>query len=648
MSFSIKKIVLYSHSGDVREIPFKANGMNIITGKSKTGKSAIIDIIDYCLGRGSFNVAEGVIRKKVAWFGLHLCKNNEDEVFVARDNPGPGASTGSKVYFRREKLDALPTIDELEKNITESGLNKFVTQYSGISENEHRPQSGTRDPLQANISHALFLCFQDQNVVANQGQLFHRQGEPFIPQAIKDTIPYFLGAVDDEHFLLRAELDDAQAKLKKLEAIEAKKYQAIELSWGRIRKVVIEGKKVGLIEQTYEPVDDSVVEFLKNIADRDIASPGIVPDFGETIERLRGEQLTLQRRLSDLNQDIRAARSFLSEQNAFSHEGVEQSARLQSINLYKNPDNEGNICPVCENGLEVPTPLAKQIISALEGVNEKLLSVSKESPHLQSHIAKLEKLYSEQTEALKIVQEELRRAVIEDQDAKALQDQLIARARFLGGLSDFLETIEPSEEEGSGQEEIENLKRLVGTLTSRINNDEVLQKIDTCLSLLSKKMTEYSKKLKLEHTGSILRLDLKKLTVIADTEDGPVPLARMGSGENWVGYHVLTHLALHWWLRKKKRPVPGFLVFDQPTQAYYPPDPVDGSLDSLKKDEDRQAVQSLFELMNFACTEIEPNFQLIVLDHAHLIQDWFEEAIVEEWRGDNALVPLHWPDNTPN
>ena len=70
----------------------------------------------------------------------------------------------------------------------------------------------------------------------------------------------------------------------------------------------------------------------------------------------------------------------------------------------------------------------------------------------------------------------------------------------------------------------------------------------------------YSSGLDLEHVGSQLRLDIRNLTVVADTLDGPVPLYRMGSGENWVGYHVLAHLALHKWFRQKKRPVPGFLI----------------------------------------------------------------------------------------
>jgi len=167
--------------------------------------------------------------------------------------------------------------------------------------------------------------------------------------------------------------------------------------------------------------------------------------------------------------------------------------------------------------------------------------------------------------------------------------------------------------------------------------------MSTFLNLIGQEMTKYSRALNLEHRGSSLRLDLNKLTVVADTEDGPIPLNRTGSGENWVSYHVLAHLAVHWWLRKRNRSVPAFLIFDQPTQAYYPPDRVEGGLDQIDDDADRLAVQALFELMHTACQEIDEPFQLIVLDHAHLEDTWFEESIVEEWRGDYALVPRDWP-----
>ena len=93
-------------------------------------------------------------------------------------------------------------------------------------------------------------------------------------------------------------------------------------------------------------------------------------------------------------------------------------------------------------------------------------------------------------------------------------------------------------------------------------------------------------------------------------------------------------------------PSPGILVFDQPSQAHYPPeaDQSDG-VDGLQ-DADRRAVHNLFEFMHSASESVGDGFQLIVLDHAHLDDDWFNFSIVEEWRGDAALVPGEWIESS--
>ena len=44
----IVSIHLYSHDGRRRDLPFKIVGLNIITGRSSTGKSALSEIIEYC------------------------------------------------------------------------------------------------------------------------------------------------------------------------------------------------------------------------------------------------------------------------------------------------------------------------------------------------------------------------------------------------------------------------------------------------------------------------------------------------------------------------------------------------------------------------------------------------------------------------
>lgn len=62
----IKEIVLYGVNGQIRRLPFNLGTVNIISGKSKTGKSVIGDIIDYCLGGDSCNIADGVVRETVA------------------------------------------------------------------------------------------------------------------------------------------------------------------------------------------------------------------------------------------------------------------------------------------------------------------------------------------------------------------------------------------------------------------------------------------------------------------------------------------------------------------------------------------------------------------------------------------------------
>lgn len=643
MSFIIRKIVVYSHTGKTRSIVFNKSGLNIITGKSKTGKSAIIDIIDYCLGRGSYNVAEGVIRKKVSWFGLHL-DNKGDEVFIARDNPGTGASTGSKVFFKRGKFDTLPPISEIEKNTTEASLKKFVTQYCGIVENEHRTLTGTRAPLSANISHALFMCFQPQGVIASKDQLFNRMDDTFRALALRDTLPYFLGAVDEEHFRFLTELDELRKQARLLETQKGKQLQMFEISKSRVSRLVNEGKRIGLIPQDFQAIDDTVFDFLSQIAKTNVEEAVDYQDFSETISNLENEQRALWNRIDELSKDRSATEAFLSAQTDYGKEVSEQKARLSSIGIYKEQLGDRSICPLCATPQDVPTPSLVEINAALEDVDNQLSFVHKESPHLLSHIASLDEKIQALTSDLRDVSKELRNAISSDEQAKTFQEQIIARARYVGRLTNFIETISLDDDDGFDEAELGRIKGLIDAVLSKIKSEETESKMTTFLDFIGKKMTEYSEMLSLEFQGSSLRLDSKKLTVVANTEDGPIPLNRMGSGENWVGHHVLSHLALHWWLRKRNRPVPAFLVLDQPTQTHYPSDAVDGSLDEIKIDDDRKAVQSLFELMHYACKEIKSPFQLIVLDHAHLVADWFEDAIIEEWRGDNALIPQEWPE----
>jgi hypothetical protein len=137
VSLQIAKLILYRR-GEIRELPFRTGALNILTGASKTGKSAIIDIVDYCTGRSECNVADGVIRKYVGWYAL-LFQLGKGQIFIARRNPELGERTSPDIYMDRGSAIEPPPETSLFKNTTVSAVEKFLGAAIGISENEHRP-----------------------------------------------------------------------------------------------------------------------------------------------------------------------------------------------------------------------------------------------------------------------------------------------------------------------------------------------------------------------------------------------------------------------------------------------------------------------------------------------------------------------------
>ena len=60
MKSYIKAIIIFIKNGEKRVVPLE-QGVNIITGESKTGKSALVEIIDYCLCSTRWRGSQGLI-----------------------------------------------------------------------------------------------------------------------------------------------------------------------------------------------------------------------------------------------------------------------------------------------------------------------------------------------------------------------------------------------------------------------------------------------------------------------------------------------------------------------------------------------------------------------------------------------------------
>jgi DNA repair ATPase RecN len=81
-------ITIYNADGRTRTVDFVPGALNIVTGESQTGKSALLTIVEYCLGRSQVLVPVGPISDTVAWYSA-LWQLDDGRAFVAR--PAPAA-----------------------------------------------------------------------------------------------------------------------------------------------------------------------------------------------------------------------------------------------------------------------------------------------------------------------------------------------------------------------------------------------------------------------------------------------------------------------------------------------------------------------------------------------------------------------------
>lgn len=643
MKFQILNILVYGANGQIRYIELKPDAVNVVTGQSKTGKSALIHIVDYCLGRRECNVPAGVIRKHVEWYAVKL-QTSSGEVFIARRNPEPGKESSEDIYIERGTSLSFPEASSLTKNANLETLASILNQVLGIGEYTHEPKAGqTRKTGTADIGKALFYCFQEQSEIDDQKFLFHRQGEPFIPQSIKDYLPYFLGAITDEFIQNKEELRKLNRKLKQVESRISERNRLKGQNFERAFALLNEAKSVDLIAAD-EPLQNSwsnirqlIEAALARNIDNDPAEPNV-----DVLNDLLDRQQRIRETYRIATSELKSLKDLKRSSNGFGSEMGEQKSRLESINIFGHT-GDPNTCPLCSSTLPSAVPSAEAIRASLTDIDSQLEAVTNDTPHLDAMIAKAEDQLGEIKKQLDEVKASILSLQTTNQRISDLRDFNSRRAMIKGRLSLYLENMPANEVDDSDDKlKAEKLAEQIGVIEAVLDDETIAGRLDSILSLVSAQITSLARKLEIEHSDSPMRLDLKKLTIVADhADDGPIPMPKMGSGETWVGLHLVTHLALHNWFFKKQRPVPQFLFLDQPSQAYFPPDT---SAETVREqteatNPDRQSVIRMFKLI----VEETKNFQVIVTEHADIREDWYQALVRENWwDGKQKLVPVEW------
>jgi predicted nucleic acid-binding Zn-ribbon protein len=368
------------------------------------------------------------------------------------------------------------------------------------------------------------------------------------------------------------------------------------------------------------------------------------------------EYVALQNEESNITRELSVARHRLNQITAVrdtvtDYKGSlsDQAKRLGISRWLRTLPNDGTRYPVCNGSMDSSHNELDQLCDALSVIEDETHTVSKAPPVLDRDLVDV-------TEKLQLLEDQLkavriRKRAIEER-SKTIRDHELATARvarFLGRVEEALKLFSARTEPNGLDDEIDKLSTRISEIYGELSEAEYARKLQSAVGRVSRNLTKLAAKLDVERKDAPARLDIKELTVgVMDYAGREDFLWQLGSGANWLSYHVAAILALQaFFLNRSQSPVPALVIFDQPSQVYFPRLLARRERDTDEiLDEDVQSIRGFFDAMGKLATHFKGKIQIIVLDHAgpDVWGNLDGVELAEEWRGENYLVPPTWFD----
>lgn len=668
MKTLIHEIGVIDKKGNKHPVNFKA-GLNVVTGKSSTGKSALIEIFDYCFGSSENTIPKGVITTSAAIYYVALSVN-EQAMVIARD---PDIAT--KAFFRRVETFNTTEIDRDYFNSSyfrpldefKKHLRGFFLDIDDVDESlaaRANRRFNQKAPTPSVRSFSSFML-QHQNLVANKHALFYRFDEKEKrDQAIEHT-KVFLGLVDQKFFHLKQDQERLNAEMRRLE----RQKQTNKLTSESYKQ------KVGpVLSQLYALMgfkDDplSLDKVLRHPQDAKEQLDGIIVsgkiDYNSDAMTLRYDQLKLTR-----NQQTAELRRLQRQASSIKKHVQEEEQFVDNVKQFKSPKDvriSAVVCPFChtekdslrqsaENlhqaitkvsgNLAQARPMKAKFESSLVDVRRSIEVVSKELTELSQQIEEIEKTEKHLTEQ------------------KSLYESIVMQKAKLFALLDTLNMADDAELEKNFKE----IKKQLDGISKDLEAYNVQKGLEEASAKVNEYMAEIGKHFEFEksYLPINLRFSFESFDLYHLQGEEKIYLRSMGSGANWLYCHITLFLALHKYFAElaDECAIPSILFLDQPTQVYFPNFNRDTaeSFDEQKSqeekqrtkmerpiDEDIKAVENLFSRLSIYCNKLELDNgfspQIIVTDHADnlkLSNGVLFESLVNgnRWRTRGLIHPI--------
>jgi uncharacterized coiled-coil DUF342 family protein len=656
MQFQIREIIIWPKKAqECRRLIFDTARLNIISGVSRTGKSAIIPIIDYCLGADKCTIPVQTIRDAAAWFGI-LIETNEGQRLLARREPGL-LRASSDMYVEAGPQVKVP--DRIpEKSTSVDTVKQMLNDLSGLSNLSFEPgviDAGYR--TRPSFRDLVSFLFQPQNIIANPNVLFYKADTADHREKLRTIFPYVLGAVTPQILARRHELDDLHSKLRRKEN-ELRSAQQVSANWlAQVKARVSEARELGLLPPHGEGslTINQAIDLLRSVVvrtpdDAAGATSSTISNAVEELTRLQQEETRIAHELERVRHRYAEMAELRQNTTAYGNALHTQADRLQIARWIGNLDDVARQCPICRNPMKSDAELNK-LTQALESIEKSAERFATMPTSFDREFERVRKDISEHTERLRGIRVRINSLTQTSDDAKARQYSLLASERFRGMLASDLKMFERLGQEGDLLQEVEELRQRVRDIEQEIAEADIKKRLENALAIITANAARIIPTLDVERPDDPIALGIEDLTLRIKGADRDDFLSEIGSGSNWLAYHLALLLSIHeFFLRTKEHPVPNFLVIDQPSQVYFPRQLVERSVDGgteterIYQDDDVVALQKDFQALAASVARTKGKLQIIVLDHA-AESVWGKIAgvhEVEDWRNGKKLIPEEW------
>lgn len=649
MHFQILKLILWPKKNlPPRVLEFKIGMVNVITGASKTGKSAVIPIIDYCLGSSKCSIPVGTIRDTCSWFGV-VIDTLEGQKLLARREPGDAKQTGDMVLLEGHDIEIPEVI--VDKTHSAEAVKRKLDQLAGLSQLRINPDPDVGYQSRVSFRDLMAFNFQPQYVVANPLALYYNADSTEHREKLKAVFPYVLGALTPEMLMARWEIDRLTRLLRQAESRMRAVQNAVRAWQSETNAWLRQAIELGLLPQdTQIPSGDTdrTIDLLYLATKANTrASFATIASIDPSLNRLA----ELQNQEAEAATKLAVQRQRLAEVQRLVESGQRfgNAIRIQQDRLNisewlkaKARDTDDPIARIAEGKEKLDA-----LVQALAGIEIQLRGQPNLSDTFDRERLRIRGEVEEATKTLSSLRQEaaiLERRSDEVRRETYRQDQM---ERFLGRLEQALETFQRADDGSEQAAEIGRLNDLINEQKNVYSEGQVRVRTDNALRNVAAIAATILPKLDGEWPYTPIEVLVDDLTIRVVHPDRKDYLWEIGSGANWLAYHIAVTLALQNFFRKlPNHPVPCFLVYDQPSQVYFPTGFEDEGTQrpGRTRDQDIAAVRAVFTAIADEVVAAEGQMQAIVLDHAGPDVWGGLKGVTHtaDWRGDDALVPPTW------